>query len=187
MKYIKKYSIYLESDDVNIDNDLVNKSSISDIQKSISYYNSKKQVMMDVFKDIKKSDDDINKDLISKVYSNDKDVKNHNKYLVNLESIYRLKRNMDKVELNIEEDNIRKSDTQRQLNDLSDRLSQVDSKEKIDLIKKQIDSSKNYIKKLDSNITNSKSEISKLSNSIKLKKEDFDKFIKIEMDKISKL
>lgn len=186
MKYIKKYSIYLESD-VNIDNDLVNKSSISDIQKSLSYYNSKKQVMMDIFKDIKKSDDDINKDLVSKVYSNDKDVKNHNKYLVSLEGIYRLKRNLDKLEVSIEEDSTRKSDTQRQLNDLSDRLTQVEGEEKIDLLKKQIDNSKGYIKKLDDNITNSKNEISKLNNTIKFKREDFDKFIKIEMDKISKL
>ena len=57
MKFLKRFELFLEQDEVNIkespeegneiskDNEKVNKESLSMIQKDIAYYRSKKDVM----------------------------------------------------------------------------------------------------------------------------------------------
>ena len=113
MKFLKGFKLFLEADDVEIqetpgadelvkDNEKTNKESLNMIQKDIAYYKSKKDVMKKIFDDSERQDSEINNDLQKNVYANQRDVKKRNRYLKELESVYTLKRTADRLSTNFE-------------------------------------------------------------------------------------
>jgi len=196
MKWLKGYKIFLEQEEIQTapedkdlmdSNDKVDKETLNMIQKEISEFKSKKGVLEDIFKDIEKSDSDIESELLSKVYSNKKDVKDRNKYLRSLEGVYRLRRSVDKISLAIEDGNEKKLKTERQMVDLKDRFNQIDSESQKAKISEQIEKSKDYLKKVVDTISNNKKQYSVMDKKWDERKKEFESMMKSEEEKIKKL
>lgn len=175
------------ADQIIDDNEKVNKESLDDISKELAFFKTKKVVMEDIFKDTEKQDIQIDNELQSKVYNNQKDVKKRNKYLKELESVYRLRRNADKIKLQIEVDNGRKEDIQKQLNDLSDRFNQIDDVTQKSKISERIEKSRSYLNTLNQTINTNKSEYSKIDKNYDTKRKSFESMMKQEEQKIKSL
>jgi predicted nucleic acid-binding Zn-ribbon protein len=196
MKWLKGYKLFLEQDeatplgdDVELsdNNDKLNQESLKMIQKDISEFKSKKGVLEDIFKDVDKSDTDIEDELLSKVYSNKKNVDERNKYLKSLEGVYRLKRSVDKISMAIEDDNSKKLRTEKQLNELRDRFNEVDNESQKAKISDQIEKSRDYLKRINDNISENKKKYSEMDKKWDEKKKEFENMMKIEEERIKKL
>lgn len=204
MKFLKDWRLFLEAEEAEVEdntqteitqqgevlskeNDKVNSDSLKQIQKDLAYYKSKVQVMLDLFKDSTKLEADLNQQLLQKVYNNQKETKKRNKYLVDLESLYRLKRNMDRMNLDVTENQNRKSDIQKQMNDLKDRFNQVeDSNQKVKL-SEQIEKSRNYLKQVDTTILSKKKQITQMDKNYQQKRKNFESMMKVEENRIKDL
>lgn len=204
MKFLKDWRLFLEAEEAEVEdntqteitqqgevlskeNDKVNSDSLKQIQKDLAYYKSKVQVMLDLFKDSTKLEADLNQQLLQKVYNNQKETKKRNKYLVDLESLYRLKRNMDRMNLDVTENQNRKSDIQKQMNDLKDRFNQVeDSNQKVKL-SEQIEKSRNYLKQIDTTILSKKKQITQMDKNYQQKRKNFESMMKVEENRIKDL
>lgn len=191
MKYIKKYSLFKEADSTDStllsDNDKINQDSLKSIQSDISFFKSKKQVMIDTFKDINTSDEDINKNLQSNVYNNEKDVKKRNKYLVEYEGIFRLKRSVDKLSISIENSNGSLSTAKQQLGELTSRFNQVSDESQKSTISAQIEKTRNYVNTVNKTIIDSKKEFSLADKNYQTKIKNFESMMKLEESKIKNL
>jgi len=204
MKFLKDWKLFLEADETEVEdttqteitqqgevlskeNDKANSDALKQIQKDLAYYKSKVQVMLDLFKDSTKLEADLNQQLLQKVYNNQKETKKRNKYLVDLESLYRLKRNMDRMNLDVTENQNRKSDIQKQMNDLKDRFNQVeDSNQKVKL-SEQIEKSRNYLKQIDTTILSKKKQITQMDKNYQQKRKNFESMMKVEENRIKDL
>jgi predicted nucleic acid-binding Zn-ribbon protein len=203
MKYIKQYKLFLEqdetgptSDDVSAtptddklvaQNDKSNQQALDSIQKDLATFQSKKQAMMDAFKDITKDDNTLNADLQKNVYDNQKDVKKRNKYLQSLEGIYKMKRRVDKITQSITDDTAKKADVQKQINDLTDRFNDLsDDKQKV-TISTQIEKSRNYLKQLSDTIMSNNKELSSSRKDYDTQRKDFETQMKTEAEKIKNI
>lgn len=200
MKYLKEFKIFeadeLESDTINAvepddkletDNKNANLEILNKIQKELSEYKQKKSNIDNIFKDIEMRDSDIDKELQSKVYNSEQDVKKRNKYLKNYESLCRLKRIVDKISDSILKDRSKRSEISNQISDLRDRLNDVDSEKQKETINQQIKNSNNFIKKIDSNINSNQKKLSISEKNYNVKKSDFDNQMKIEEQRIKDL
>lgn len=198
MKFLKHYKLFLEAEDpiVNtsavdpdlpLQNDKVNSESLQQIQKNLSEYKQKRQVLDDIFKSNLTDDVKLNNDIQNKVYGNEKDVKKRNTYLQSYEALLKLKRMVDKISSSIETDTSRKFDITKQLNDLSDRLSSASTDVDKTSITSQINKSKEYIETLNQTILSNKKELVLADKNYQKKKKDLDSQMKIEEDKIKKL
>ena len=168
-------------------NEKINKESLNSISRELSIFKTKKSVMESIFKDIEKQDSEIDSELQSKVYDNQKDDKERNKYLRELESIYRLKRRSDKIKLQIEIDNGRKSDIQKQINDLSDRFNEVNDVAQKSKISERIKKSRDYLNTLTQSINTNRSEYAKIDKNYNDKINGFESMMKSEEVKIKNL
>lgn len=190
MRYIKKYQLFLEADsldEVSIENDKVNKESLKMIQSDILFFKSKKQSVIDIFKDINKSDDLINKEMQLKVYNNEKDVKKRNKYLVEYEGIYRLKRSADKLALSSQDSISKKSELQKQLDSLAQDFNKISDNDQKVKIQQQIEKTRNYLKDISQKITNDKKELGLFDKNYQTKIKNFESQMKIEEQKIKNM
>lgn len=197
MKFLKDFKLFLEADDVEIqetpgadelvsDNEKTNKESLNMIQKDIAYYRSKKDVMQKIFDDSQRQDSEINGDLQKNVYANQKDVKKRNRYLKELESVYTLKRTADRLATQIETDKKRVDEVTKQMNDLKDRFNQLDDSTQ-KTISERIEKSRDYLKTLNQTILFNKSEYAKIDKNYKTKKTNFEAMMKLEEQKIKNL
>ena len=198
MKFLKGFKLFLEADDVEIqetpgsdqlvsDNEKANQDSLDSIQKDLSWYRSKKAVMEEIFKDVNKEDSEINAELQKNVYKNERDMKKRNRYLKELESVYILKRKADKLSLQIETDCDRVDEVNKQLNDLKDRFNQLDDSAQKAKVSERIEKSRNYLKTLNQTILFNKSEYAKIDKNYKTKKTNFEAMMKTEEQKIKNL
>lgn len=199
MKFLKRFELFLEQDEVNIkespeevndvskDNEKVNKESLDMIQKDIAYYRSKKDVMQKIFDDSKRQDSEINVDLQKNVYANERDVKKRNRYLKELESVYTLKRTADRLSTQIETDKKRVDELNKQMNDLRDRFNQLDDSEQKAKVSERIEKSRTYMNTLNQTILYNKSEYAKIDKNYKTKMTQFESMMKIEEQKIKNL
>lgn len=196
MKWLKRYKLFLEQDEVNPlsddtelsnNNDKVNQDSLKMVQVEISEFKSKKGVLEEIFKDVEKSDSDIEDELLSKVYSNKKDVKDRNKFLKGLEGVFRLKRLVDRISMAIEDDNSKKLRTEKQLNELRDRFNEVDSEKQKSKISDQIEKSRDYLKRINDNISENKKKYSEMDKRWNEKKREFESMMRTEEERIKKL
>lgn len=198
MKFLKNFKLFLEAEEVNIqespengqvsqDNEKVNKESLDMIQKDIDYYKSKREVMEKIFDDSERQDSEINVDLQKNVYANEKDVKKRNRYLKELESVYTLKRTADRLASQIETDKGRVDEVNKQMNDLKDRFNQLDDKNQKSKVSERIEKSRDYLNKLNQTILFNKSEYAKIDKNYKTKKTNFEAMMKIEEQKIKNL
>lgn len=199
MKYLKRYSMFLEqdetSDDVSStadnsiieDNEDVNQSSLDMIKKDLEFFRSKKSVVESIFDEVELTDSEIDSKLQSNVFNNERDEKKRNKYLRMLVSLYKLKRRVDKLSIAIEEDNGRKVETQRQISDLIERFNQLDNVEQKNKVDEQRKKSEDYLKELNQKINDNKKELALSEKNYQKKKEDFERQMKIEEDKIKSL
>lgn len=199
MKYLKRYSMFLEqdetSDDVSStpdnsiieDNEDVNQSSLDMIKKDLEFFRSKKSVVESIFDEVELTDSEIDSKLQSNVFNNERDEKKRNKYLRMLVSLYKLKRRVDKLSIAIEEDNGRKVETQRQISDLIERFNQLENVEQKNKVDEQRKKSEDYLKELNQKINDNKKELALSEKNYQKKKEDFERQMKIEEDKIKSL
>jgi hypothetical protein len=190
MRYIKKYQLFLEADsldEVSIENDKVNQESLKMIQSDILFFKSKKQSVIDIFKDINKSDDLINKEMQLKVYNNEKDVKKRNKYLVEYEGIYRLKRSADKLSLSTQDSVSKKSELQKQLDSLTQDFNKISDNDQKVKIQQQIEKTRNYLKDISQKIIDDKKELGLFDKNYQTKIKNFESQMKIEEQKIKNM
>ena len=205
MRFLKNYKIFTEAvaapdpnaspeiktaapdDDLSKKNDVVNKEALKTIQDNLNYYKQKRQSMDYIFGNKKMDDNAINIQLQKKVYDNEKDSKKRNPYLVSYESIWRLKRGVDKISLAIDTDNGRKNDVQKQINDLNDRLNSIQDDVEMTNIKTQISKSQDYMNTLNQTINSNKKELAQSDKNYQKKKAYFDTSIKTELQKIQSL
>ena len=205
MRFLKNYKLFLEADsdgtDITVDDvqttspndELVNQNNkdnqlaLQTIEKDIAYFKSKKQVMMNIFKDSTLDDATLNSKLQQNVYNNQKDVKKRNKYLQNLEGIYKLNRRVEKLTKSISDDTGRKSDIQEQINDLTDRFNQLDDEKQKVSISTQLDKSKLYLKQLGDTILANTKELSSSRKDYDTQRKNFETQMKVEETKIKNI
>jgi hypothetical protein len=205
MKFLKDWKLFLEADEVESENntqqteitqqgdilskenDKANGEALKQIQTDLSYYKSKVQVMMDIFKDSSKLESDLNSQIQQKVYSNQKDAKKRNKYLVDLEGLYRMKRRVDRTNLDIIENTNRKEGVQQQMNDLKDRFNESEDASQKTKLSEQIEKSRNYLKQLSDTVTSKKKELTQLDKNYQEKRKKFETMMKTEENRIKDL
>jgi len=199
MKWLKKYSMFLEQDETSDDitsteetsliddNEKTNKESLDLIQKDLSEFRSKKGVVEDILSDMEKNDSQIDSELQQKVFSNQKEDSKRNKYLRMLVSLYKLKRRTDKLSLAIETDIGKKSEVQKQISDLIERFNQLENPSQKVKVDSQRKKSEEYLKELNLKINDNKKELALSEKNYDKKKEDFEKQMKIEEEKIKSL
>ena len=169
-------------------NDDVNKESLKMIQDNLTYYKQKKQKMDGIFNNKKIVDDvALNQALQKDVYNNEKDGKKRNPYLVSYESVWRLKREVDKISTAIDTDNGRKNDVQQQVNNLNDRINSINDATEKQKVTDQVTKSNSYLQTLTQTITANKKELSLSDKNYQKKRVDFDTLIKKETQKIQTL
>jgi hypothetical protein len=205
MKFLKDWKLFLEADEfepedntqqteitqqgdiLSKENDKANGEALKQIQTDLSYYKSKSQVMMDIFKDSSKLESDLNSQIQQKVYNNQKDAKKRNKYLVDLEGLYRMKRRVDRTNLDIIENTNRKEGVQQQMNDLKDRFNQSEDTTQKNKLSEQIEKSRNYLKQLSDTVISKKKELSQLDKNYQEKRKKFEMMMKTEENRIKDL
>lgn len=165
MRYLSKYLKFFEADEISDDilpaspdddlsasNQKVKDEAIDKVSFNIKEYKQKKSIIDSIFSEKDTDDAKINLNLQNKVYSNQKDLKKRNIYLTNYESIKRLERSIDKINKAIDDDMIKKSDTNKTISDFRSRLSDITDQSERDKIISQIKDNELYIKKIDDNI-----------------------------------
>ena len=143
--------------------------------------------MLDIFKDSKKEESKLNLELQKKVYNNERDFKKRNKYLVDLESLYRMKRQLDRTNLDVTENQNRKDEIQKQMNDLRDRFNQSDNETQKGKISDQIEKSRNYLKQLSDTVISKKKQASQIDKNYQQKRKNFETMMKTEENRIKDL
>ncbi len=201
MKYIKKYSLFLEAEEIlgddikTVENDkeLSNKSksvidgSINDSKVLIDEFKENKSKMENIFKDVKiNTDSDIDKELLIKVYKNNRNVESRNKWLKELEIVLKSERRKDNIEKSIRSDSEQVKNINFSINDLNREVSSASSKRKEQIIS-TIEENKKRISTLNDNINNNRKILSKDLASINKRKDDFIKMVAIEEDRLKKL
>ena len=169
------------------DNQKANDEALKQIQKDLAYYKSKVQVMLDIFKDSTKEESDLNLELQKKVYNNERDFKKRNKYLVDLESLYRMKRQLDRTNLDVTENQNRKTEIQKQMNDLRDRFNQSEDVKQKSTLSEQIEKSRNYLKQLSDTVLSKKKQASQIDKNYQQKRKNFETMMKTEENRIKDL
>jgi hypothetical protein len=199
MKWLKKYSIFLEQDETSDDitsteetsliddNEKTNQESLDLIQKDLSEFRSKKGVVEDILSDMEKNDSQIDSELQQKVFNNQREDSKRNKYLRMLVSLYKLKRRTDKLALAIETDLGKKSEVQKQISDLIERFNQLENPSQKVKVDSQRNKSEEYLKELNQKINDNKKELALSEKNYEKKKEDFEKQMQIEEEKIKSL
>ena len=199
MRYLSKYLKFFEADEISDDilpaspdddlsasNQKVKDEAIDKVSFNIKEYKQKKSIIDSIFSEKDTDDAKINLNLQNKVYSNQKDLKKRNIYLTNYESIKRLERSIDKINKAIDDDMIKKSDTNKTISDFRSRLSDITDQSERDKIISQIKYNELYIKKIDDNIKLNSNKISLFDKGYKKKLKDFDVQMKAEYQKILK-
>ena len=204
MKFLKDWKLFFEADEAEVEdtqqteitqqgevlsaeNQKTNDEALKQIQKDLAYYKSKVQVMLDIFKDSKKEESKLNLELQKKVYNNERDFKKRNKYLVDLESLYRMKRQLDRTNLDVTENQNRKDEIQKQMNDLRDRFNQSDNETQKGKISDQIEKSRNYLKQLSDTVISKKKQASQIDKNYQQKRKNFETMMKTEENRIKDL
>ncbi len=202
MKFLKDWKLFFEADEVedtqqteitqqgevlSAENQKTNDEALKQIQKDLAYYKSKVQVMLDIFKDSKKEESKLNLELQKKVYNNERDFKKRNKYLVDLESLYRMKRQLDRTNLDVTENQNRKDEIQKQMNDLRDRFNQSEDETQKGKISDQIEKSRNYLKQLSDTVISKKKQASQIDKNYQQKRKNFETMMKTEENRIKDL
>lgn len=199
MKFLKNYELFLEQDETSDDiqgdnnekvsdeNEKVNKESLDLIKSQLQEYRAKISVIDDIFSKKELNDVDLDKELQSKVFSNQKNANQRNKYLTMLVSLNKLKRRVDKLSSVIEEDSNKLTNTGRQISDLINRFNDLPDGDQKNKVNTQIKKSEEYQKSLKGIINNNKKQFSLSEKNYAKKKEDFEKTMKLEEEKIKSL
>jgi hypothetical protein len=200
MKFLKKYSLFLEQDDTSDDitstsdnniidsNQKTNSDALQSIKKDFEEYRSKKSVIESIFSsDLDKTDSEIDDELQKTVFNNQKEVNKRNKYLTMLTSLYKLKRRVDKIILSIEKDKEKQSEVQKQISDLIDRFNQLQNDDQKVVVDSQRKKSEEYLKEIKMKISQNQKDLALSEKNYEKKKEDFEKSMKVEEEKIKNL
>ena len=199
MKFLKKYSLFLEQDDISDDitptsdnniidsNDKANSDALQSIKKDFEEFKSKKSSVESIFSKLDKTDSEVDDELQKNVFNNQKDSNKRNKYLTLLTSIYKLKRRVDKIILSIEKDKEKQSEVQKQISDLIDRFNQLQNSDQKAVVDSQRKKSEEYLKEIKMKITQNQKELSLSEKNYQKKKEDFENTVQVEEEKIKNL
>lgn len=199
MKFLKKYSLFLEQDDTSDDitstsdndiidsNDKANSDALQTIKKDFEEFRSKKSMVESIFSELEKTDSEIDDELQKSVFNNQKDINKRNKYLTMLVSLYKLKRRVDKIILSIEKDKEKQSNIEKQISDLIDRFNQLQNDDQKVVVDSQRKKSEEYLKEIKMKISQNQKELAISEKNYQKKKEDFERAMKVEEEKIKNL
>jgi len=200
MKYVKRYLLFLEdenTDDVyplspdsqlQSKTDSLHKDVASEVQNNLKEFQSKKQKMEEIFKDVKITNDvDLEKALISSIYGGKKENRQRNKFLKGFESILRSDRRKNLLQSSIGQDTDRIKQTTDDINRLNDESRITTDSKRLDSIKNSLDLNNKRIKELKDNIQKNKSILSRDSISWQKERDEFKKDMVDEENRLKKL
>jgi predicted transcriptional regulator len=114
-------------------------------------------------------------------------VKKRNKYLVEYEGIYRLKRSADKLSLSTQDSVSKKSELQKQLDSLTQDFNKISDNDQKVKIQQQIEKTRNYLKDISQKIIDDKKELGLFDKNYQTKIKNFESQMKIEEQKIKNM
>lgn len=202
MKNIKGWRLFLEEleeelpvQDVDVEkdseldeeNNKVKEESLKSIGEDLQEYRQKKQIVQDIFKDLDKTEDEINKELRDKVYNNKKEADKRNVYLVQWESLFRMQRNLEKLKNSIQNLSNKKIEVNNTMSELMEYFNELtEGKQKLG-VSQQIEKNRKYLKDLDMKLTNNKKQLSISEKNYQTKMKSFNDRMKLEEQKIINL
>jgi len=203
MKYLKRFYLFLEADEVIGSDDIkstspdtqldtqtkeVEKNALADVIKNLDEFKNKRQQMENIFKDPKiQSDSDLEKELMTKVHQSKRETRQRNRFLQNFENVLRMERRKNALQDKIGEDEDRIKKTNDEINRLTD-VSRMDiSPKRKEHVVSSIDRNRKKLVELKDNINKNKSILQRDTIVWQKKREDFKKDMKDEEAKIKNL
>ena len=156
MKYLKSWTIFeneeIGTDDVkevSPDQELeketqdVRKDSLEKINKDLSEYKQKRQVLDDLFKkDI--DDSSLSQEIQSKVYKNKPQDQGRNVFLKGYENVMRMIRRVNKLNKSLKKDELKRKDVQNTISDLQSDIQDASDEQDVVNLTNQIKKYKEY-------------------------------------------
>jgi len=199
MKYLKSWTIFeneeIGTDDVkevSSDQELeketqdVRKDSVEKINKDLSEYKQKRQVLDDIFKkDI--DDSSLSQEIQSKVYKNTPQDQGRNVFLKGYENVMRMIRRVNKLNKSLKKDDLKRKDVQNTISDLQSDIQDASDEQDVVNLTNQIKKYKEYLKKIVTNINNNKKQLNLNQTNYLKRKTDFDTEMKEEQKRIENI
>jgi hypothetical protein len=199
MKYLKSWTIFeneeIGTDDVkevSPDQELeketqdVRKDSLEKINKDLSEYKQKRQVLDDLFKkDI--DDSSLSQEIQSKVYKNKPQDQGRNVFLKGYENVMRMIRRVNKLNKSLKKDELKRKDVQNTISDLQSDIQDASDEQDVVNLTNQIKKYKEYLKKIVTNINNNKKQLNLNQTNYLKRKTDFDTEMKEEQKRIENI
>jgi hypothetical protein len=199
MKYLKSWTIFeneeIGTDDVkevSPDQELeketqdVRKDSLEKINKDLSEYKQKRQVLDDLFKkDI--DDSSLSQEIQSKVYKNKPQDQGRNVFLKGYENVMRMIRRVNKLNKSLKKDELKRKDVQNTISDLQSDIQDASDEQDVVNLTNQIKKYKEYLKKIVTNINNNKKQLNLNQTNYLKRKRDFDTEMKEEQKRIENI
>jgi len=199
MRYLKSWTIFeneeIGTDDVkevSPDQELeketqdVRKDSLEKINKDLSEYKQKRQVLDDLFKkDI--DDSSLSQEIQSKVYKNKPQDQGRNVFLKGYENVMRMIRRVNKLNKSLKKDELKRKDVQNTISDLQSDIQDASDEQDVGDLTNQIKKYKEYLKKIVTNINNNKKQLNLNQTNYLKRKADFDTEMKEEQKRIENI
>lgn len=170
MKFISTFESYINS--LGTGSQVKKTTDDSGISDMIREYNGKKSILQSIFKG-SGDDQKIKSDILSKVYSGDKN--SQNKLLNRLENILWMERSISKILDSNKESLARKSDMEKKLRDLEKVNTVADGR-----LKKEVSNSiitiQSEIKSIDDSIKSGNLKVKEIEDNLKKEKFEFSRF-----------
>jgi hypothetical protein len=203
MKYLKKYTFFLEANELEGTDDVksvaedpgldaetkkIQLNALQDAQNVLKEFQAKRQQMENIFNDQKiANDSELEQKLLSTVYNSKKENRQRNKYLKEFESILRQERRKKALQTAISKDEDRIKKTNDDINRLNDENNMEVTPDRSSQIKLSLDRNKKKLVELRDNIQKNKTMLNRDILNWQKKREDFKKDMKDEEERIKKL
>jgi hypothetical protein len=203
MKYLKKYNLFLEADELEGSDDIrsvaedpgldaetkkTQSNALLDVQKNLKEFQAKRQQMENIFNDPKiTKDSDLEQRLLSSVYNSKKENRQRNKFLKEFESILRQERRKKALQAAISKDEDRIKKTNDDINRLNDESNMEVTPDRASQIKVSLDRNRKKLTELRDNIQKNKTMMNRDVLNWQKKREDFKRDMKDEEERIKKL
>lgn len=162
----------------------VEDSTLKDIENKLKFYNQKKSTLDSIFINKNYDDSKVRSEILSKVYSNDRNIKND--LLSKYEGILWIRRNIDRVQNDIKEIPVEKSKLSKELSNLEKMILASDGDLKKD-ISDSILTIQSKIKSLNDKTSSNSVKIKELESKLKEEEKSFSVIQKDIVDKMKKL
>lgn len=203
MRYLKKFQLFLEADELEGVDDIksipddktldastndAQKNALMDVERNLKDFQNRRQKMETIFNDKKiVSDSDLEKELMNGVYGNKKENRQRNRFLKDFESVLRSERRKKSLEQSISKDQDSLKSTNDEISRLNDEMKMdIGDKRKEQLIV-SLKKNEDRLKELKDNILKNQQILRRDIILWQKKREDFKKDMKDEEERIKKL